>query len=123
MEYLFLLYGDEAQSPEPPEDPKAFEAWMQPWVDYDKALTAAGVMRGGHALMPSAMATTVSAIGGSEPKFTDGPFAESKEQLGGYYLVDCPDLDTALAWAAKCPGAQFGHVEVRPIMDVSGPPK
>lgn len=121
MQYMFLLYGDENQAEEPPKDPEAFANWMKPWVDYTQALTDAGVMRGGEALMPTAMATTVTAAGGPEPTVTDGPFAETKEQLGGYYLVDCPDLDSALAWAAKCPAAQYGHVEVRPIMDVSGP--
>lgn len=121
MEYLFLLYGDETQGEEPPKDPEAFAAFIKPWADYGAAMAEAGVMRGGNALMPTATATTVSAHGGGEPNCTDGPFAETKEQLGGYYLVDCPDLDTALAWAAKCPAAKDGHVEVRPIMPTAAP--
>lgn len=81
-----------------------------------RELKDAGVLVAGEALQPSSTATTVSASGESrEPVFTDGPFVETKEQLGGYYLIDCKNLDGALAWAAKCPGVQFGKVEVRPI--------
>ncbi len=115
MQYLFLLYSDESQAEEPPTDPAAFADFMAPWVAYNKELTEAGVMRGGEALLPSATATTVTHHGG-KTVHTDGPFAESKEQLGGFYMVDCKDLDEALAWAAKCPAAAYGKVGVRPIM-------
>lgn len=115
MQYLFLLYSDEANTPEPPTDPKELEAYMAPWAEYSEMLVKAGAMRGGEALEPSSTATTVSTMGGKE-SVTDGPFAETKEQLGGYYVVECANLDEALALAKKCPGATFGHVEVRPIM-------
>ncbi len=121
MQYLCLIYSDESQMPAPPSDPAEFAAWMQPWTDYNAALAGAGVLRGGNALQPTMTATTVSAPAG-EAVFTDGPFAETKEQLGGYYLLDCPDLDTALRWAAQCPAARYGRVEVRPVMDVGGAP-
>jgi hypothetical protein len=74
------------------------------------------VMVGGEGLQPSATATTVRVRDG-ERMLTDGPFAETREQLGGYYLLDCPDLDAAIGWAAKIPGASSGAVEVRPVMD------
>lgn len=117
MQYLFLLYSDESKAEEPPKDPAAFADYMAPWVAYTEALTEAGVMRGGEALLPTAMATTLSKKSG-ETMHTDGPFAETKEQLGGFYMVECKDLDEALAWAAKCPAADYGSVEVRPIMDL-----
>ncbi|MFK7989620.1 MAG: YciI family protein [Sandaracinaceae bacterium] len=117
MQYLFLLYSDESQAEDPPKDPAAFADYMAPWVAYNEALTEAGVMRGGEALLPSAMATTLTNHGG-KAVHTDGPFAASKEQLGGFYMVECKDLDEALAWAAKCPAAAYGSVEVRPIMDL-----
>jgi len=81
---------------------------------YTKALIDAGVMRGGNALHPAHTATTVRLRDGKR-QVQDGPFAESKEQLGGYYIIDVPDLDSAIAWAAKSPAAKSGAVEVRPI--------
>jgi len=77
-------------------------------------LIKAGVMRGGNELKPVATATTIRLRGGKVLS-TDGPFAETKEQLGGYYLIDVPNLDDAVKWAAKCPGAKTGSIEVRPI--------
>ncbi len=117
MKYMFLIYSSESSKDEPPKDPEEFAKWMAPWMDYTKALNKAGIMLGGDALQPIATATTVSVRGAADPVFTDGPFAETKEQLGGYYLVDCKNLDEALGWAAKCPGALYGRIEVRPIAD------
>ena len=114
MQYLFLIYGSESKRPETPKSPEELAAYMAPWQAYGKALTEAGVMLGSNALQGVATATTISATSG-ETLITDGPFAETKEQLGGYYLVECDDLDSALQWAAKCPVVQFGRVEVRPI--------
>jgi hypothetical protein len=82
---------------------------------YTEALQGAKVMVAGDALQPVATATSVRMRDGDRI-VTDGPFAETKEQLGGYYLLDCKDLDEALAWAAKCPGAFTGTIEVRPVM-------
>lgn len=117
MQYLFLLYGDESADTELPDDPTAFDAYMAPWVEYDEQLKSAGALVGGNALQPVATATTVS-IANGKPVFTDGPFAETKEQLGGYYLVKCEGIEEALKLAAKCPALQNGRVEVRPIMEL-----
>jgi hypothetical protein len=75
-------------------------------------------MQGGDALQPTSTATTVVDDGG-KPLVTDGPFAETREQLGGFYLLDVPDLDVAIEWAHKCPGARSGKIELRPIMEFS----
>ena len=108
MEYLLLIYGDEAkmQAPNPER--------MAAYVAYTEALKQAGVLRGGNRLQPVASATTVRSRDG-RPSVLDGPFAETKEQLGGYYLIDVPDLDAALGWASRCPGAAHGAIEVRPL--------
>jgi hypothetical protein len=108
MEYLLLIYGKEAQMQAP--NPERMAAY----VAYTKALKDAGVLRGGNRLQPVSSATTVRAANG-KPAVLDGPFAETKEQLGGYYLIDVPDLDAALSWASRCPGAVHGAIEVRPL--------
>jgi hypothetical protein len=112
MQYIFLIYGDEKQWTRlgPGETEKMYAGYMQ----YSKALTDAGVMRGGSALKPVSTATTVRSRNGKVTN-VDGPFAETKEQLGGYYLVEVPNIEKALEWAAKCPGARDGSIEVRPL--------
>jgi hypothetical protein len=114
MEYMFLIYSDEAEwfnlSPE------AMKAAYGEYMKYTKELVDSGVMRGGAELKPVSTATTLKVRNG-KVQTTDGPFIETKEQLGGYYLIDVPNLDEALKWAAKCPGAQHGSVEVRPLME------
>ncbi len=85
------------------------------WGAYTKALIEAGVMRGGNALHPGHTATTVRLENGRR-RVEDGPYADTKEQLGGYYLIEVPDLDAALYWAERNPAAASGAVEVRPIM-------
>jgi hypothetical protein len=77
-------------------------------------LQKAGVIRGGDRLQPTSTATTVKVTDG-KTQVLNGPYAETKEQLGGYFMIDVPDLDTALSWAARCPGAAHGTVEVRPL--------
>ena len=114
MKYLLALIGDESRMADrTPED--AREA-MRGWDAYTTALTDAGGYLGGEGLQPSSTATTVRIPDSGEPIVTDGPFAETKEQLGGYYLIDCKDLDEALAWAKRIP-MPGGTVEVRPVMD------
>jgi hypothetical protein len=81
---------------------------------YTEALKNAGVLAGVNRLQPASTATTVRVADGKS-QVLDGPYADSKEQLGGYYLIDVPDLDAAVSWAARCPGASHGIVEVRPI--------
>ena len=111
MQYMLLIYGNEAAmaaSTTPPTEAYA------PWIAYTKALKDAGVMVAGDPLAPTTTATTVRAPGGKR-QVQDGPFAETKEQLGGYYLIDVADLDAAIDWATKCPGAAYGSIEVRPV--------
>jgi hypothetical protein len=84
------------------------------YVAYTEAMKKAGVMVGADRLQPVATATTVRVANG-KTTVLDGPYAETKEQLGGYYIVDVPDIDAALSWAARCPAASHGAVEVRPI--------
>lgn len=117
MQYLLLIYSDEkadaARMDELGEADRKAE--LGKWFVYTEELKTAGVLVAGDALQPTATATTVRARNG-DPITIDGPFAETKEQLGGYYLIDCKDLDEALKWAAKCPGTEHGAIEVRPIM-------
>jgi hypothetical protein len=117
--YAALIYGDAAQ-----EENTTPEQWADLMVEYGafgEAAEAAGVIGGGEALQPPSTATTVHLKGGKggELVTTDGPFAETKEVLGGFYLLDCPDLDQAIRWAAQIPGAWHGRVEVRPCVDFS----
>ncbi len=109
MRYLILIYDNEAAAP--PDDSE-----MQRWFDYTDELKSSGAYVGGEALHPTSTATTVRVKNGKRV-VTDGPFAETKEQLGGFYMVDCKDLDEALKWAEKIPSADRGSVEVRPVMD------
>ncbi len=91
------------------------------WDAYTDALKGAGVWLAGDALEPPDVATTVRERDG-QTQFTDGPFAETKEFLAGYYLVECPDLDTALEHSSRMPNVGYGSVEVRPVWDRTGPP-
>jgi hypothetical protein len=113
VQYLLLIYANEAAAAQVPseERQKSFAAWMA----YTADLKAQNAFVAGDALQPTATATSVR-IRNGERMITDGPFAETKEQLGGYYLVEAKDLDAALEWALKCPGALTGTIEVRPIM-------
>lgn len=117
MQYLLLLYAEEGGwdnlSPEQQEEGVAA------YNAYTEALRDAGALVGSNRLQPSEAATRVQVDDGKS-RVLDGPYADSKEQLGGYYLIDAPDLDAALAWAARCPGAHHGIVEVRPVWDMSG---
>ena len=116
MQYLILIYSDEKA--DAGSSKEEMDAWMGEYYAYTEALRSAGVMVGGEALHPTATATTVRVQNGKKLT-THGPFAETKEQLGGFYQIDCKDLDEAMEWAAKCPGARVGSIEVRPIVDFS----
>lgn len=118
MKYLLSLY-DSPDSDLPAPGTPAFEAYMAPWEEYTNALSDAGVLRGGEALEDDGKTTVVRAPDGVR-QIQDGPFLQAKEQLGGFYLIEVPDLDTALEWAAKCPAAATGAVEVRPVWDLGG---
>ncbi len=114
MKYLLALIGDETRFAEATPDQQAES--MKAWDAYTRATVDAGVHLGGEGLQPSSTATTVRIAVDGEAIVSDGPFAETKEQLVGYYLLDCKDLDDALAWAKRIPMAG-GDVEVRPVMD------
>ena len=110
-QYMLLIYSP-TDTQRPPEE---LEAEMPRWFSYTQELQESGAMVAGDALQPVDTATTVRVRDG-ETVISDGPFAETKEALGGYYLVDVPDLDAALAWAAKIPNVGYGSVEVRPVV-------
>ena len=114
MKYILLIYAPEAGwSQLTPEQQKQGVA---AYNAYTEALNAAGVRIASDRLRDTGTATSVRIVNG-ETKVLDGPYAESKEQLGGFYMIDVPDLDTALSWAARCPGAAYGTIEVRPIWE------
>ena len=107
MQYLLTIWMEETDFEPTPET-------MAPWMAFNDEAAAAGVLRGGSGLQPSTTATTVR--GGGEIVLTDGPFMETKEQLAGYYVVDCADLDEAITWAKKVPAVVWGAaIEVRPV--------
>jgi hypothetical protein len=112
MEYMLLIYGDERAAESMPRE--QMTEVLNAYMAYTQALRDAKVMVASNRLKPTSAATTVRATNG-QTKVLDGPFAETKEQLGGYYLIDVPDLDAALSWAKRCPAARYGTVEVRPI--------
>jgi hypothetical protein len=112
MQYLLTLYSNESAWPKmtEAEQKQGYAAYMA----YSEALKQAGALKGSNRLQPTSTATTVRTVDGKS-QVLDGPYAETKEQLGGYFLIEVPDLDAALSWAARCPGSQHGIVEVRPI--------
>ena len=114
MKYMILIYGEEGgwASMAPAEQAEAMEKYFA----YSDALAKAGKAVSGHELAPTTTAKTVKVRDGA-PFVTDGPFADIKEQLGGYYLIEADDEADAVAWAAKCPGAHHGTVEVRPVLE------
>jgi hypothetical protein len=114
MRYLLLIYSEPPQS-EP--DPAAVQAEMGRYYAFTKEAIDRGYYQGGEALEQSNTATTVRVRNG-QTLTTDGPFAETREELGGYYLLDCPDLDVAIEMAAKIPAVERGSIEIRPIWEV-----
>ena len=112
MQYVLLIYGNEATAAS--ADRATVERISPAYAAYTEAMQKARVMVGGGRLRPTSSATTVRTPDG-KPQVLDGPYAETKEQLAGYYLIDVANLDAALSWAARCPGASHGAIEVRPI--------
>ena len=112
MQYLLMLYTQESDyarlTPEQQQERRI------PYMAYMEALKKAGVYLGSNRLTPTANASTVR-IANGKTQVLDGPYADTKEQCGGYVLIDVPDLDSALSWAARCPTASHGAVEVRPV--------
>ena len=114
MQYMFLIYR--SPESEPVYGSPEFQAMMAGFTAFNEKANADGVMRGGEALKPVDTATSVRVRGG-KVETMDGPFAETREHLGGYYVLDVPDLDAALRYAAQIPVAHFGTIEVRPLMN------
>jgi hypothetical protein len=112
MQYLLMIYSSETDMAAASEADAG--RMTAAYVAYAAAMVQAGVMVGGSRLRPTSTATTVRASGG-KTQVLDGPYAETKEQLGGYFMIEAPDLDTALSWAQRCPAASHGAIEVRPV--------
>jgi hypothetical protein len=119
MKYMLMDYVNEAGWPELSAEDK--ERWLGVYRAYVDALARAGVLKGSGGLMPTSAATTVRVVDG-KTQVLDGPYADSKEQLAGYHIVEVADLDAAIAWAARCPTALHGVVEVRPFRQSSDDP-
>ena len=117
MQYLLMLYVNEGGFAKLGKAEQ--EQGVAAYVAYNEALTKAGVLKAADRLQPSPAATTVR-IAEGKTRVLDGPYADSKEQIGGYFLIDVADLDAALAWAARCPAASHGVVEVRPLWSMAG---
>ncbi len=117
MKYMLIIAGEEGGMED--VSPEEMKAVMDRWSAYGQELVDAGAFIVGEALQESATATTVRIGDDDERMVTDGPFAETKEQVGGFYLIECADLDEAIGWARKVP-LRAGGIEVRPVMDFSG---
>jgi hypothetical protein len=115
MQYLFMLYASEAGWSNLTKEQQ--QQGVAAYAAYTEALKKAGVWKGSNRLQPISAATTVRVTDGKS-QVLDGPYIDSKEQLGGYYLIDVPDLDSAISWASRCPGASHGTIEVRPVWAV-----
>lgn len=116
MKYILMDYVGEAGWPQLTKTEQ--EHWLGAYLAFLDTMKAAGVLQQGVGLKPSSSATTLRTVNG-KTQVLDGPYADSKEQLGGFHIIDVPDLDAAISWAARCPTALHGVVEVRPLMDKS----
>jgi hypothetical protein len=115
MQYMLLIYGNEATAPKPP-DPKGIAIFKE-YGEFTEGIRKSGNFVAGAPLQPTSTATTVRVRDGKR-MVTDGPFAETREQLGGYYIVEARNLDEAIAFAAGIPGARLGSIEVRPVLSM-----
>ena len=115
MQYLLLIHNDEKAMQTATQEETG--SILAAYGAYMKAMTDAGVSKGGMRLRPTSTATTVRVKSG-KTQALNGPYAEVKEQLGGFYLIDAPDLDAAISWASRCPAAEHGAIEVRPIWEM-----
>jgi hypothetical protein len=116
MQYMLMVYVNEAGWNNLTRTEQ--EQGVAAYTAYSEALVKAGVLKGSNRLQSTSTATTVRVVDGKS-QVLDGPYADSKEQLGGYFLIDVPDLDAAIAWAARCPGASHGVMEVRPVWSMA----
>jgi hypothetical protein len=118
VKYMMLIYTPDADGSD--WSPEEQQAELARWFAYSDEMAKAGVMLAGDALQPTSTATCVRERDGKD-LVTDGPFAETKEVLGGYYLMDVPSLDEAIDWARKCPASSYGTLELRPLMEFDMP--
>ena len=118
MKYILLIIGSQDADPATDDNDQDL---MEAFMAYHKAVLDAGVMVDSNVLESFETATSVQVGRAGDRIITDGPFAETREYLGGYYILDLPDLDTAIDWAARCPGATAGRIEVRPIQELGLP--
>ena len=116
MQYILMDYVNDAGWPQLTKDEQ--EHWLGAYMAYVEAMTNAGVLKSGTGLHAASSATTVRVASG-KTQVLDGPYADTKEQLGGFHIIDVADLDAAISWAARCPTALHGVVEVRPIRDIT----
>jgi hypothetical protein len=114
MQYAIIVYESSSELAKR-TSPEHQASYWAAWAAYSKAIGEAGVMTGGAGLEPPSLATTVR-MKGDKRIVQDGPFAETKEILGGFFLIEVPDLDAALEWGARCPAAATGTVEIRPLL-------
>ena len=112
MKYLLLMYADQSIGSKWSKEELQIAA--KTWADFRKEMSASGVLVSSSGVAPDASATTVR-VRSDKTMITDGPFAETHEQLGGYFLVDCKDLNEAIRWAEKIPTAKYGSIEIRPL--------
>jgi hypothetical protein len=115
MKYMLLIYGDEAAMQTASQE--TVGQMIAAYGAYTEAMKKAGVHVGSNRLRPTSSGTSVRVANG-KTQVLDGPYAETKEQLAGYYMIEVPDLDAALSWAARCPGASHGTMEVRPLWEM-----
>jgi hypothetical protein len=115
MQYLLMIHTSEQEENAMP--PAEIGKILAAYGAYSEALVKAGAMRAGERLRPTSDATSVRVRNG-KTEVLNGPYAETREQLGGYYLIDVPDLDAALMWAARCPSSSIGTIEVRPVWEM-----
>ena len=118
MQYMLMFYENEAEVAAQRDNAERAGPYWDAWNAYMGAMYPTGIVLSGEALLPPSAATTVRLQDGKR-LVQDGPVAATKEQLGGYVVIEVPDLDTALSWAARCPAATSGAVEVRPVLDLS----
>ena len=112
MKYLLLMYADESIGSNYSKEER--QAAAKTWAEFRQEMAASGVLISSNGVAPDTSATTVR-VRNDKTMITDGPFAETHEQLGGYFLVDCKDLDEAIRWAEKIPTAKYGLIEIRPL--------